>query len=309
MRGEAEAAGLKTQTVDSSEKALEGFVALERRKRARQGAPASRRVSQALKPYTNVGAATSQGVTHRAGRPGPARHRRARHHRRRAVGLLRHRDRDRRRRAADGPRRRRHPHRRPAARGRDRRSRTTRPAAAPTRAARCSRSSTTSRRGRRSASPPPTAGELELRRTTSARSADPSGPCGADVDRRRRRLLRRAVLRRRRRSPTRSTTSPRRACSTSPRPATARRSRPTQAPLRIIAPDEAGDRRTSTSTGVDPSLYAGGFQDFDPGAGADVAQDDARSAIRPATTAARRHPRPPVGRPDRPERRRRSATR
>ena len=37
VRGEAEAAGLQTQTVDSGEKALEGFVALERRRRDREG--------------------------------------------------------------------------------------------------------------------------------------------------------------------------------------------------------------------------------------------------------------------------------
>jgi hypothetical protein len=48
-----------------------------------------------------------------------------------------------------------------------------------------------------------------------------------------------------------------------------------QAPLRIVAPDRPGDRSNIDLTGVDPALYAGGFQDFDPGPGVDIAQDGA----------------------------------
>ena len=48
-----------------------------------------------------------------------------------------------------------------------------------------------------------------------------------------------------------------------------------QAPLRIVAPDRAGDRSDINLAGVDPSLYQGGFQDFDPGPGVDVAMDEA----------------------------------
>lgn len=46
-----------------------------------------------------------------------------------------------------------------------------------------------------------------------------------------------------------------------------------QAPFRFIAPDKPGDASNINLDGVDPALYAGGFQDFDPGAGVDVAQD------------------------------------
>src|SRR3954447_21773950 len=61
VRGAVEAAGLRTQTVDSSEKALEGFVAIDDVNAIAKAAGVAS-VSQALKPYTNVGAATSQGV-------------------------------------------------------------------------------------------------------------------------------------------------------------------------------------------------------------------------------------------------------
>ena len=48
-----------------------------------------------------------------------------------------------------------------------------------------------------------------------------------------------------------------------------------QAPLRIVAPDRPGDRSNINLDGVDPNLYQGGFQDFDPGPGVDVAMDQA----------------------------------
>ena len=48
-----------------------------------------------------------------------------------------------------------------------------------------------------------------------------------------------------------------------------------QAPLRIIAPTRAGDTSNINLDGVDPNLYQGGFQDFDPGPGVDVAMDEA----------------------------------
>ena len=48
-----------------------------------------------------------------------------------------------------------------------------------------------------------------------------------------------------------------------------------QAPLNIVSPGRPGDRSNIDLTGVDPSLYAGGFQDFDPGPGVDIAQDQA----------------------------------
>jgi hypothetical protein len=43
-----------------------------------------------------------------------------------------------------------------------------------------------------------------------------------------------------------------------------------QAPLRIVPSPQGANLNL---TGVDPKLFAGGFQDFDPGAGVDVAQD------------------------------------
>ncbi len=60
-RQSAEAAGLRTTIQSTDQKALEGFVAVsDIRNLAKAAGVAS--VSQALKPYTNVGAATSQGV-------------------------------------------------------------------------------------------------------------------------------------------------------------------------------------------------------------------------------------------------------
>jgi Subtilase family len=48
-----------------------------------------------------------------------------------------------------------------------------------------------------------------------------------------------------------------------------------QAPLRIVAPKGATRGTNIDLKGVDPELYAGGFQDFDPGAGVDIAQSAA----------------------------------
>ena len=48
-----------------------------------------------------------------------------------------------------------------------------------------------------------------------------------------------------------------------------------QAPLRIVTPDRESDRSNISLAGVDPNLYQGGFQDFDPGPGVDVAMDQA----------------------------------
>ena len=48
-----------------------------------------------------------------------------------------------------------------------------------------------------------------------------------------------------------------------------------QAPLRIVGTDRPGDRSNINLDGVDPNLYQGGFQDFDPGPGVDVAMDQA----------------------------------
>ena len=45
-----------------------------------------------------------------------------------------------------------------------------------------------------------------------------------------------------------------------------------QAPLRIVAPDSHGGQSNINLDGVDPALYAGGFQDFDAGPGTDIAQ-------------------------------------
>jgi len=51
------------------------------------------------------------------------------------------------------------------------------------------------------------------------------------------------------------------------------------APLRIVAPDTATEGTNLSLEGVDPALYAGGFHDFDPGDGVDVAQDLALGAV------------------------------
>jgi hypothetical protein len=48
-----------------------------------------------------------------------------------------------------------------------------------------------------------------------------------------------------------------------------------QSPLRIVAPNKPDDSSNIKLTGVDPNLYRGGFQDFDPGPGVDVAMDQA----------------------------------
>src|SRR3954449_7543030 len=48
-----------------------------------------------------------------------------------------------------------------------------------------------------------------------------------------------------------------------------------QSPLRIVAPNKPGDSSNIKLNGVDPNLYRGGFQDFDPGPGVDVAMDQA----------------------------------
>jgi hypothetical protein len=61
VRAEAEKAGLATVTQAAPEKALEGYVAIGDIK-ALAKAPGVASVSQALKPHTDVGAATSQGV-------------------------------------------------------------------------------------------------------------------------------------------------------------------------------------------------------------------------------------------------------
>jgi hypothetical protein len=61
VRSQAEAAGLQTVTQSTDEQALEGFVAVQNVDRLAKSAGVAS-VSQALKPYTNVGAATSQGV-------------------------------------------------------------------------------------------------------------------------------------------------------------------------------------------------------------------------------------------------------
>jgi hypothetical protein len=50
-----------------------------------------------------------------------------------------------------------------------------------------------------------------------------------------------------------------------------------QSPLRIVAPDKSGDRSNIDLTGVPKEWYAGGFQDFDAGPGVDIAQDAAIS--------------------------------
>jgi hypothetical protein len=51
-----------------------------------------------------------------------------------------------------------------------------------------------------------------------------------------------------------------------------------QAPLRVVPPEGATAGTNIDLTGVDPDLYAGGFQDFDPGAGVDIAQSGALGA-------------------------------
>jgi hypothetical protein len=48
-----------------------------------------------------------------------------------------------------------------------------------------------------------------------------------------------------------------------------------QAPLRIVGTSRPGDTSNIKLAGVDPNLYQGGFQDFDPGPRVDIAMDQA----------------------------------
>ena len=92
--------------------------------------------------------------------------------------------------------------------------------------------------------------------------------------RRRRRLLRRAVLRRRRHQ----RRGRRRRRAGRPLLLLGRQrlgAAGLPAPLRIIAPSRPDDTSNINLDGVDPNLYQGGFQDFDPGPGVDVAMDQA----------------------------------
>ena len=163
------------------QKAVEGFVALDRRGGGGGGAGCRHGVAGAASRTRNVGAATSQGVRApaatgpRAGSTAvasPSPH---------SPTPSTSRTNARRRRAPGRPRRRRHPHRRPAARGRDRHRGRPDAASAPTKAARCSRSSTTSRRGPSECFATALTGELGFANNIRA-LADPNGPCGADVD-------------------------------------------------------------------------------------------------------------------------------
>src|SRR3954454_17292330 len=47
------------------------------------------------------------------------------------------------------------------------------------------------------------------------------------------------------------------------------------APLSLVGTNRQGDRSNIKLADVDPNLYQGGFQDFDPGPGVDVAMDEA----------------------------------
>ena len=129
-------------------------------------------------------------------------------------------------------------------------------------------------------------------------------PCGADVDRRRRRLLRRADLR-----------------ATAPIARRGRRRRREGRALLLVGrqrgdaaglPGAAAHRRARRAaprrpnldlSGVDPSLYAGGFHDFDPGRGVDVAQTTParrrrqRGSSTSSGTTRSTQPAPPLGDP------------
>ena len=214
FRRSAEAAGLVVRDVDAARGTLEGFVALDdvqaleggprtghaRRRRSGRGrasAPPRRRASRCSGSTRSRSAgSTARGVTIGAlsdsyDTATTTVDGRAAHRARRA-----------------GHRQRRPARRRATRRTRRRSSCSTTPApAAPTRAAPCCRSRTTSPRRPSSASPRRSAGRGRLRRTTSARLADPRRLRGGR-DRRRRRLLRRADVLRRHHQPTRSTTSP-----------------------------------------------------------------------------------------------------
>ena len=239
------------------------------------------------------------GRARRSASTASARHRRPRHHRRRAVGLVRHRDGDGRRRPADDPRRRRHPDRRPAARGRDRPRGRPEPRRAPTRAARCSRSSTTSRRGAKECFATADGGELNFANNIRA-LADKSGPCE-----------------RQRRSSTTSATSTSRSSATASisdavddvaaqgvhyfsSAGNGSAQQAYQAPLRIIAPDSAGRHVEHQPGRRRPDALRGRLPGLRPGAGR--RRRAGPGARRSTATTAARHPRPPVGRPDRPQR-------
>ena len=222
VKSSAEQAGLNTVTQSADQQALEGFVAVSDIKAlAKASGVAS--VSQALKPHTWVGAATSQGVAAERVDKVP----KGIDGRGITVGALSDsfdtRDDVHRRRRADRPCRRRHPHRRPPAGGRDVLQDAQGGAdegramlqivhdIAP-KAKECFATAE--------------GGDLNFANNIRA-LADRNGAVQGERDRRRRRLLRRAVLqprpdlrrRRRRRAP--------RASTTSLAPATAPRSRPT----------------------------------------------------------------------------------
>ena len=94
VRQRSEASGLDVVDQSAEHKILEGYVAVSDVK-ALAATPGVASVSQALKPFTKVGARHVAGRAGAARRPRPARHRRPRHHGRRAVGLVRHGDRGR----------------------------------------------------------------------------------------------------------------------------------------------------------------------------------------------------------------------
>jgi len=75
--------------VDAARGTLEGYVA-ERDVRALAALKGAGTLAQSLRPHTNAGEATSQGIPFQRIDQGAARHRRDRHHRRRTVRLLRH---------------------------------------------------------------------------------------------------------------------------------------------------------------------------------------------------------------------------
>ena len=300
FRANAESLGLKVKAVDADHGTLEGYVPLGSVKQL-ASLKGTGTIAQAVRPHTMVGAATSQGVAlERADKVQQAGHRRQGHHHRRDLRLLRHRELRRPRQQAQGPRQAGHQVRRPAraratrrtpSRSRCSRTGPTRTSTR-TRAGRCCRSSTTSRRPRSSASPPP----------TTARSASPTTSA-------------RWPPRPGRARPTSSSTTS--STSTSRSSATASVGdavddvtaqgvqyfsaagnqgiqQTWDSPVRLI-PAAQGIKGTNLDfSDVDPTLYNGGLQDMNPGAGTDVAQDLLVGAVR--------HRRRPVGRPVRPRR-------